>query len=161
MHSVRPYIMILLAGLLLLVAFGCSDDEDDNGTGPDIQPFTPAELVGTWEWDHITQDGVYRDNYADYSFTDTSTGQELQFFAGGTYEMREYYNGTGPVYTRRGICYDDDSLYTKTTHINGTPVEDEWVGSDWTVASPVLYLLDRVVIPGTDTIEVVSTYIKQ
>lgn len=161
MVSTKGMLMVLLASLLLLLAVGCSDDDDDNGTGPDIQPFTPAVLVGTWDWSYITEDGVTYSDFADYSFTDTSTAQELQFMPGGSWETREYYNGAGPVYTRSGTCYEDDSLYIKTTNENGTPVEGFYQGADWEVAGSVLTLRYEVIIPDTDTIRLASYYTKQ
>ncbi len=123
MSIVKNILIIGTAGLILLVAFGCGDD--DSSTGPEPSQNTPPELIGTWDWVSASANGVAVASFADVSFTDTSTSQELTFVAGGTWETREYYNGTGPVYARSGTCYDDDSLYITCTNDNGTPESGE------------------------------------
>ena len=161
MFSRKSLLMVLLAGLLLMLAVGCGDD-DDNGTGPDIQPFTPAELVGTWEWSYATENDVVHSSFAEYSFTDTSTAQELQFVAGGTWETREYYNGTGPVYTRSGTCYEEDSLlYVACTDENGAPGDGVYESAEYEVTGSVLSFHYEIQTSPTDTLHLIAYYVKQ
>jgi hypothetical protein len=146
--------LIVAAGLLF--AAGCGDD-DENPTGPDQN--TPAELVGTWEWTVTSENGVPQYDFAQYSFTDTSTSQQITFNSGGTWETREYYNDQGPVYTRNGTCYDTDSLYVTVTNDNGTPVNEGPDGASWLVVGNTLTLGQSVIMP-SDTLIIMSIYTK-
>ena len=121
----------------------------------------PAELLGIWNFNSATENGVPYASFAEISFTDTSTSQQLEFIAGGTWESREYYNGSGPVYTRNGICYVDDSLYVKCTLENGTPDTSDYIGYSWTVADSTLTIMTSLVVPVDGLVTLVTEYIRQ
>lgn len=148
--------------LMLIVGLGCGSDK---GSGPVTPQNTPAELVGTWHWYKGWLDGVQVGSFEEISYTDTSTSQELDFYDGGTWETREYYEDKGVVYTRKGTCYDDDSLYLTCTNENGTPHTGECQGYAWEVENlppehgaeaavpppPMMWLRKTLVVPG-DTV---------
>lgn len=151
-------VLSLILSFVMLVAIGCSDD--DEPTSSSKPQNTPEALVGTWEWAATTQDGVPVPSFEELSFTDTSTSQELQFMPGGFWETREYYNGLGPVYTRSGTCYDSDSLYITCTNDNGTPDDTEFEGTSWMVEGDILTLGKSLEIPvdPPQTLTILSTY---
>ena len=142
MINVNPSKLIIIIGLILVVAIGCSD----KSTNSDPPQNTPAELVGIWEWNATTENGNPITSFADLSFTDTSTSQELEFMIGGFWETREYYQGIGPVYIRSGTCYDDDSLYITCTIDNGTPESSEPFGASWMVVANILTMSTSFIV---------------
>jgi hypothetical protein len=113
----QKWLFPALALLVVLIPFGCSDD---NGTNP-----VPAELIGTWWYYSASMDGVPYASYSEVANTQTGVDASVTLSADGTWHAEEYDASQNVVFVQSGtFTATADSITTIETMSGGNPVVD-------------------------------------